>query len=123
MIQSIAVLCVIFLITGIGYPQDCPPCKKNQNPLPGHGAAANIPSCACPNDNRRVILVTIGGGWNVDPNGNSTPGQTNVHIWNAVTCAIAAWNTAQDQFGNKTGYYFVLDQNGQYGSTDVKIQR
>jgi len=123
MTQCTAVLCVIFLTTGVVYPQNCPPCLKNQNPLPGHGAAANIPSCVCPNDTRRVILVSIGGGWNVDPNGNSTPGQTNVHVWNAVNCAIATWNNAQDQFGNKTGYYFVLDQSGQYGSTDIKIQR
>ncbi len=103
--------------------QICPPCKKNQNPLPGSGPASNIPSCGCPGDTRRVITVRITDTWDVDPAGNSTPGNTNVHVWNAVICAVAAWNNTTDAFGNKIGYYFVVDQSATFGTPTVKIKR
>jgi hypothetical protein len=33
--------------------------------------------------------------------------------------AVSRWNNATDQFGNKTGYYFVVDQNT--STPDIKI--
>lgn len=94
--------------------------------MPGHGGAGNLPSdrytpCNCPDDNRRVITIRIDGSWDVDPNGNATPGNTNLNVWNAAVCSANQWNTAQDPWGNKTGYYFVIDQSGQFGSPDITI--
>jgi hypothetical protein len=70
-----------------------------------------------------VITVYINSTWDIDANGNSTPGHTNDNVWNAVNCALAAWNSAQDQFGNKTGYFFVLDQSHQFGDPVVKVKK
>jgi hypothetical protein len=125
----VAVICV-GLITDHVYQQACaptqPPCISDRIPMNGHGGAKDLPAsfgCNCQGDNRRVISVSIGSSWDVDPQGNSTPGNTNVNVWNATACAISAWNDAQDNYGNKTGYYLVIDQSGQLGSTsDVTIK-
>src|SRR5437660_123146 len=82
-------------------PYDQPLCYFDQNPMPGHGGAGSLPPdrytpCNCPDDNRRVITIRIDGSWDVDPNGNATPGNTNVNIWNAAQCASNQWNAAQD---------------------------
>lgn len=97
---------------------------------PGHGpgtSAASCPSCennpimsgygpAPSTDNRRIITVKIDSSW------NSSPSNTNARIWNGVACAVAAWNSATDAYGNQTSYYFKVDQGGQYGSTaDITI--
>src|ERR1044072_9403577 len=71
-------LCLFLLLfAGIGvvvnYAQPaCPECYSNQSHLTGHG---NIWS--------RVLLnIYIDSSWNVDPQGNSTPFQTNINVWN-----------------------------------------
>ena len=98
--------------------------------MSGHGAARNLPAnkytpCNCSDDDRRVITVRISSSWDIDASGNSTPGHTNDNVWNGVNCAIAAWNNAQDQSGNKTGYYFILDQAREIsmGDADITIQK
>src|SRR5262249_25438975 len=66
--------------------------------------------------------VAINASWDVNPQGNSTPGNTNVNVWNATVCAVNAWNTAQDSNGNLTGYYLVIDQSQQLGGkADVTL--
>lgn len=115
-------------------PPGVPPCYKDINPMLGHGAASSLPTsppdpndpkytpCNCSDDLRRVITVRIDSSWNFGPNGDPTPNHTNVNVWNAVQCAVAKWNQATDNFGNKTGYYLVVDQRGTIpGSADITI--
>lgn len=88
---------------GPGYSsQSCPACENNAPIMPGHGPASS-------SDNRRIISIAI------DPSWNSSPGNTNALIWNAVACAVQSWNNARDPYGNATPYYFKVDQSGQYG--------
>src|SRR5215472_14878824 len=80
-------------------PPNQPPCLKDRIPMIGHGAAGNLAAsfgCNCPGDSRRVITVAINASWDVDPQGNSTPGNTNVNVWKATVCAVSAWNNAHD---------------------------
>jgi hypothetical protein len=84
---------IILLIVAASYPQICPPCHKNVNPLRGGGAARTLPSdkytpCGCADDNRRIIRVNITSSWDIDAGGNSTPGRTNEYVWAAVQCAV-----------------------------------
>jgi hypothetical protein len=109
-------------------PSNQPPCRnQTQPPMDGHGPASNLPPTLCSNcqgDVRRVITIRIDATWNVGPNGNATPGQTNVYIWNAVQCAINQWNSARAPDGYTTGYYLVLDQAGEVpGQADMTITR
>jgi predicted Zn-dependent protease len=83
----------------------------------GHGPASSLPECNCPSDNRRVISVAVDSSWE-DPPGS---GQTNNNIWNAVVGAINNWNNATDVNGNKTMYYFNLEQNN--SNPDIKIHK
>jgi hypothetical protein len=46
---------------------------------------------------------------------------TNSNVWNAVNCAISQWNSTTDQYGNHTGYYFVLDQGNATGVSTADI--
>jgi hypothetical protein len=72
--------------------------------MSGQGAAS---------DGRRIIKVQIDSSWNV------SPGQTNANIWNGVNQAVNRWNNATDQHGNKTGYYFIVDQTT--STPDIRI--
>src|SRR5947207_2221538 len=94
-------------------PDGQPPCRNNtQPPMDGHGPASSLPSNLCSNcqgDSRRIITIRIDSSWNVDTNGNATPGQTNANIWSAVQCAINQWNSMRATDGYTTGYYLVLD--------------
>jgi len=97
---------------GSGYPR----CKDYQVPYQGHGPASSLPTSLCSNcsgDNRRVIVVRIDSTW-----GSPT---TNSNVWNAVNCAIGQWNSATDQYGNHTGYYFVLDQGNVTGVSTADL--
>jgi hypothetical protein len=127
-----ALLILVCLLFVPGFAQNCPnnqpPCFRDQIPMSGHGGAASLPPdyytpCGCADDNRRVIIVRIDQSWNVDSNGNSTPGNTNVNVWNATVGAIDSWNNAQDAYGNKTGYFLALDQSGGVGAPDIVITR
>lgn len=114
-------LCVAFYKTE-AQQIACPGCFKDQEPFPGrYGAAGNLPpeaGCNCPGDPRRVVKIAISGSWDIDQNGNSTPGHTNVTIWNAFNhnpcagCPVSAtqlWNNARDG-QNASQVYFQLDQ-------------
>lgn len=97
--------------------------------MAGHGPVSSLPPhlnpgfpAGSPAANRRVITVRISGSWDVAPNGTATPGQTNVNIYNGVTCALSQWNTATGSGGSLTGYYFVLDQQQSIaGAADIVI--
>ncbi|MFZ0750961.1 MAG: hypothetical protein WAM70_16475 [Pyrinomonadaceae bacterium] len=104
--------CLLLLVFAV-YPAQTPPncpagepkCFTNMAPYRG-GAASSLPPNLCSNcsgDSRRVVVLRIDSTW-----GNPT----NSNVWNAVKCAEAAWNNAQDNENppNRTGYYFVLDQ-------------
>jgi len=89
-------------------PSGTPKCYSDLAPYAGHNlSASQLPPTLCPDgcegDNRRVIVVRMDSSW-------GTP--TNANIWNAVQCALAAWNNATDAGSppNKIGYYLVLDQ-------------
>ncbi len=117
LIFFLASFAVASLIITRGLAQTCPsgqpPCYSDAAPIPGHGPASSLPAefnCNCPGDNRRVVTIRIDASWNVDTNGNATPGQTNANVWNAVQCAKNQWNTVKDPTGFTTGYYFVVDQ-------------
>jgi hypothetical protein len=97
-------------------------------PYAGHGFAINLPPSLCPNgiccntenQNRRVVVVridtTASTGWG---------GQTPALIYNGVENAINQWNNATDSNGNRTGYYFVLDQGNATGvsTADITVRR
>lgn len=88
--------------------QLCPGCYKDQVPFPGrYGPASST-------DPRRVIKIKVSSSWNIDQNGNATPGQTNPTIFNAFNdqnagSGTAMWNNARDG-SNTTSVYFQLDQ-------------
>jgi hypothetical protein len=122
MINKILPALLLVLVSTINYGQTPPACGSGELkcysdmvPYDGHGAASTLPSqlCStCAGDNRRVIVVRIDSTW------GST---TNSNVWNGVTCAIDGWNNATDQYGNKTGYYFVLDQANLTGVSTADI--
>src|SRR5947207_10481339 len=65
-----------------------PACFTDLTPYAGHGAASNLDSrlCStCSGDGRRVIVVRIDSSWGTT---------TNANVWNAVGCAVDAWNNA-----------------------------
>lgn len=89
----------------------CPTCFTAFIIPPGHGPASA-------SDSRRIVTIQIDSSW------DSSPGQTTDRIWNAAVCAVDKWNNARDQYGNSTGYYFKIDQQGQYGSVaDVTVKK
>ncbi len=114
-----------FLFLSVSYGQTLPTCPEgeprcyyNLVPYAGHGSASSLPSSLCSNcggDSRRVVVIRIDSTW------GST--QTNSNIWNGVNCAIAEWNSTTDEYGNKTGYYFVLDQGNAtgVGTADITV--
>src|SRR5256885_14959576 len=71
----------------------CPDCYWNQLPFDENHVAAEDGS------GRRTIVIqieTLGQyGWGE---------QTNTRIWNGTQEAMRDWNTAQDPWGNNTGY-------------------
>ena len=94
-----------------------PKCFTNLVPYAGHGPASSLPASLCSNcsgDNRRVIVVRIDSSWGAP---------TNTNVWNAVQCAVNAWNNATDGATppNKTGYRLVVDQANQTGVTTPNI--
>ena len=88
----------------------CPPCYYDQTPLTGHGAAPD-------GSGRRTLNIYIDSSW------DSSPGQTNTAIWNAVVRGAEKWNNATDQYGNKTGYFFQVNQAGGSGQADYILRR
>jgi hypothetical protein len=99
----------IFLLTAF-CSAVCPPCYTDEVPLPGHGKAPD-------GSGRRVMNIYI------DPSWNSSPGVTNAQIWNAVNSAASKWNNATDSSGNKTGYYFQVNQSGGSSQADIVIKK
>jgi hypothetical protein len=96
-------LCLIF---GNGIQaQSCPRCFNNQTPM-NAGGCSECPGGGCSAcsecGSRRIIKIKIDSTWGA---------QTNDNVWNSVNDAAARWNAATDQFGNKTGYCFKVDQN------------
>ncbi len=87
-------LIVIVLASSLVALTECPKCYSNQTPMAGHGPAPD-------GSGRRLINVKIDSTW-----GNPTDSA----IWNQTTAATDGWNNATDQYGNKTGYYMVLNQ-------------
>jgi hypothetical protein len=81
----------------------CTECAAEYTAFPGHGTSG---------DGRRIIKVKIDSSW-----GNPT----NSKIWNATRDAVDMWNDATDQYNNKTGYFFVLDQNE--GSPEITVKK
>jgi len=126
---TLKVLAFIFVLAFAYRAQAPPPCSagepscySNLVPYAGHGPASSLPSSLCSNcagDNRRVIVVRIDASW------NSSPGQTNSQIWDAVGCAVSGWNAARESNGAPTGYYFVVDQQNQtsVATPDILITR
>src|SRR5262249_39627007 len=126
MTNTFRIAAVIVLICSTLCAQSPPPCGTGEpkcytdmTPYNGHGAASNLPTQLCSNcsgDQRRVIVVRIDSSW------GST---TNANIWNAVGCAVSAWNNATDQYGNKTGYFLVVDQQNltQVATADITIHQ
>ena len=95
----------------------CPECYKNFDPATQQVGQIGGPP-APDGSGRRVLNIRIDGSWDVDAQGNSTPGNTNSSIWNAVHgcagCPVEGaarrWNDATDPSGHRTGYYFQLNQ-------------
>lgn len=76
-----------------------------------------------------MVVVQIDKSWEVDTQGNPTPGHTNERVWDAVQgCAgcvpgaLQRWNDARDPSGYPTNYYFVLDQNAQNPAIIIRNQ-
>jgi hypothetical protein len=88
--------------------QTCPPCYTNGVPPVGHGSAPD-------GSGRRVINIYIDSTW------NTPSGTTNTQIWNAVAEAASNWNSATDNSGNHTGYYFAVNQSGGNDQADIII--
>jgi len=59
-----------------------------------------------------VIVIRIDSTWGTT---------TNVNVWNGVACAVGAWNNATDSQGNKTGYFFVVDQENRTGVSTADL--
>jgi hypothetical protein len=118
---------VVFVIVTAQLPlaqtNGCPDCIVDRAAMPGHGAASGDPALVTgqntwtgtpsSSDSRRVITVRIDSSW------ESSPGQTDSQIWNATVCGLVQWNTATDSSGNKTDYFFKLDQSDM--SADITI--
>ncbi len=88
------VLMVPILLTCTHLTAQCVDCRYNEEILAGHGAASST-------DNRRKITVSLG----------DVTGLSSADIQTAMACARDQWNNATDQFGNKTGFFFVTDQS------------
>lgn len=104
---SSLLVCLSALVTA-GDGGLCTKCTQGYVAPSGHGAAA---------DGRRIITIAIDSSW------DSSPGTTNSLIWNAATCARDKWNDTTDPYGNKTGYFIVIDQSHSYGTPDITIKK
>lgn len=130
-------VCLLMLFGGseVIYAQ-CPPCYKNFDPEQRQMGQIGGPP-APDGSGRRVLKIRIDSSWDVDANGNSTPGRTNSNIWNAVQgcdgcipSAAQMWNDQRDGStsnpndprGWPTAYYFQVDQRGDY-TPDFIIMR
>jgi hypothetical protein len=82
-----------------------PPCRSNQPPLPGHGAAPD-------GSGRRIIIVQIKTGTASDSWSDQPGGGTNPAIWNGlVGCGACVQPGAMQMWNERaTYYYFVNDQ-------------
>ena len=124
MTTRILTVLLVLVACVVNYGQVPPPCTSgnpncftNLVPYAGHGPASSLPTSLCSNcsgDNRRVIVVRIDSSWGAP---------TNTNVWNAVQCAVNAWNSATDGATppNKTGYHLVVDQANQTGVTTPNI--
>ena len=89
-------------------PSGTPKCYSDLAPYAGHDlSASQLPPTLCPNgcegDNRRVIVVRMDSSW-------GSP--TNANHWNAVQCALAAWNNATDGVSDCRSIMFGVNTNG-----------
>lgn len=110
----ISILMLLTIGTGVAAAQ-CQDCTQGYVAIdPGKGSSA---------DGRRIVTVAIDSSWDVNSSGQSSPGSghTNPAVWNAVQAAMDNWNNATDQYGNKTGYYFEIDQTHQLGTPSITI--
>lgn len=84
---------------------ECPPCKNNEPPLPGHGAAPD-------GSGRRIVLVQIKTGTNSDSWSDQPGGGTNPYIWNGLNGCSGCSQQGANQMWNAQGtyYYFQNDQ-------------
>jgi hypothetical protein len=104
---------VVCLLLIIGFPllvlAPCPDCYWNQLPFDENHVTAEDGS------GRRTIVIQIERlgqyGWGE---------QTNTRIWNGAQQAINDWNGACDDWGNRTAYYFKLDQNAEHPDFIIK---
>jgi hypothetical protein len=85
---------------------ECPPCKNNEPPLPGHGAAPD-------GSGRRILTVQIqtgtgSGSWSDQPDGGTNP-----NIWNGLNGCTGCAQPGANQMWNANGtyYYFQTDQS------------
>lgn len=61
---------------------------------------------------RRQLVIKIDASWGTT---------TNAQIWDGTTAAKDSWNSATDQYGNRTGYYLKLDQTS--STPDIVIKK
>lgn len=121
----LAFILIISTFISLAFSQaDCPPCVSDGVALP-----ADFSRTAPDGSGRRVVVIRIDDSWDVDTQGNSTPGHTNERVWNAVQgcpgCppgALQRWNDARDPSGYAINYYFVLDQTAQNPAIIVRRQ-
>jgi hypothetical protein len=121
-ISILVVMIILNLIyTVFSQSGGCPPCFFDYPPRTGHGAAS---------DGRIKINVYIDPSWNIDANGNTTPGSTNPNVWNGVNgcqgCpnqgAMQAWDTATGPDGVSLVPY-NMELTGDGSQADIKIVR
>jgi hypothetical protein len=95
-----------------GARAECPRCRNNEPPLPGHGAST---------DGRRIITVQIKYGIGVLGSWDQPSGGTNPNIWNGLNGCVGCVQPGAIQMWNAkpTYYYFVNDQNT--GNPDITI--
>jgi hypothetical protein len=85
---------------------ECPPCKNNEPPLPGHGAAPE-------GSGKRIVTVRIQYGTGSDSWSDQPGGGTNPNIWNGLNGCSGCGQQGANQMWNAQGtyYYFKGDQD------------
>ena len=106
----LAALCgVSFCVSAFvrsGRAAECPPCYKNQPPMPGHGAAPD-------GSDKRLIRVQIKAGAGPDSWSDQPDGGTNPQIWNGLNgCGGCTQDGAAQMWkARATKYYFSVNQS------------
>src|SRR5215216_1683471 len=115
LIKTFIVLAIL-VGASVQFFADCPECSKTIGMMPGSGPAPD-------GSGRRKITVLIHSSL------NSSTGQTNTAVWNAVNgcsgCstpgAIDQWNNTTDANTNTTGYFLQNNQNLMSNPGDADI--